>query len=69
MNQAVPSKHLCTRGHAYKFWKDSTRTVYLRRSRLLNPDEGFIKDDTIIIEASLKVYGKQSTLTLRYVIN
>ena len=64
MNQADPSNHYCKRGNDYKFSKNRTRLLYLKRQRLLNPDEGFIRDDTIIIEASLKVFAKQSTWRL-----
>ena len=61
-----PSKHECRddkelalRKGKETYWKQS-----IERETILNPRNGFIHDDTVIIEASLKVYV-QSTSMLR----
>ena len=70
MNQGDPSKHRYRRDNAYTFINNGSGCgLFINRKKLLNPREGFMKDDMIIIEASLKVYVKQSTSMLRYVGN
>ena len=68
MNQANPSEHFSTGNrNAQTLSKDSEKH-YLepKLHKLMDPEEGFIQDDTIIIEVSLKVYVKQSTSMLKY---
>lgn len=39
---------------------------FIRRDDLLNPEKGFIKDGTVIFEASLDVYVKQTLSMIWY---
>ena len=53
------------KGYQHKQAHGRGRNKMIMRSELLDADKGFIKNDTIVIEASLDVYRKKSTTMLK----
>ena len=54
-----------TKGRVFNKNKSWGWTEFIKRDCLIDTSNGFIKNDTIIIEASLDIYAKQETTMMK----
>ena len=63
---AANSVSMREKGDIFRQDRNWGRLRFVKHDRLIDPDNGFIENDTIIIEASLDIYVKQTTSMTKY---
>ena len=64
INQVDATRKLSTSSTGHKFAKNQWMISWWLYDKVLDPNNGFFQNDTIIIEASLEVYVETKTETI-----